>query len=116
MAPSEINFLIFASTWTIVSLAFLIIVPWKLAHTAVGNQRVLVVAEVLTMIFWFAGFVALAVFLSDRLCFGQVCAVAKAVSFGFQRLFLTFSALTLWVSRLWSLHRSSGCSSPSPPC
>lgn len=30
------------------------------------------------MLFWFAGFVALAVFLSDRICFGMVCDVARA--------------------------------------
>lgn len=30
------------------------------------------------MAFWFAGFVALAVFLNGRICFGQVCDVARA--------------------------------------
>jgi len=30
------------------------------------------------MLFWFAGFIALAVFLSDRICFGMVCDVARA--------------------------------------
>ncbi len=30
------------------------------------------------MLFWFASFVALAVFLSGRICFGQVCDVARA--------------------------------------
>jgi len=30
------------------------------------------------MLFWFGGFVALAVFLSDRICFGTVCDVARA--------------------------------------
>ena len=30
------------------------------------------------MLFWFAGFVALAVFLNGRICFGQVCDVSKA--------------------------------------
>jgi hypothetical protein len=30
------------------------------------------------MMYWFAGFVALAVFLSDRICFGTVCDVARA--------------------------------------
>ena len=32
------------------------------------------------MIFWFAGFLALAVFLSDRVCFGHVCSAAKAAA------------------------------------
>ena len=30
------------------------------------------------MLYWFAGFIALAVFLRDRICFGAVCEVAKA--------------------------------------
>jgi hypothetical protein len=30
-------------------------------------------AEGLVVVFWFAGFVALAVFLSGRICFGMVC-------------------------------------------
>jgi hypothetical protein len=30
------------------------------------------------MVFWLSGFLALAVFLSDRICFGTVCQVAKA--------------------------------------
>jgi len=36
--------------------------------------------ETLTMLFWFAGFVALAVFLGDRVCFGHVCSAAKAAA------------------------------------
>jgi hypothetical protein len=34
--------------------------------------------EMLTMLYWFGGFIALAVFLSDRICFGTVCDVARA--------------------------------------
>lgn len=30
------------------------------------------------MVFWFAGFVALAVFLDGRICFGRVCDIARA--------------------------------------
>lgn len=79
-SPSEFNFLIFASVWSILALVYLIVVPWKFADRAVGHKFGILAAEAVTMIFWFAGFVALAVFLSDRLCFGQVCNVAKAVS------------------------------------
>jgi hypothetical protein len=35
-------------------------------------------SQALTMVFWLSGFLALAVFLSDRICFGTVCQVAKA--------------------------------------
>jgi hypothetical protein len=43
-----------------------------------GAQIGLLALEGLTMLYWFGGFVALAVFLSDRICFGTVCDVARA--------------------------------------
>lgn len=78
MAPSEINFLIFASVWSVLALAYLVVVPWKFSGSIVGHKFGILAAEALTMLFWFAGFLALAVFLSNRVCFGQVCNVAKA--------------------------------------
>ncbi|KAF2002541.1 hypothetical protein P154DRAFT_618604 [Amniculicola lignicola CBS 123094] len=80
LSPSEVNFLIFAPVWTLVAIPALIVVPWKLPHlaTSMGGKIGLLALEVLTMIYWLAGFIALAVFLSDRICFGQVCSVAKA--------------------------------------
>lgn len=36
--------------------------------------------DAVTMIFWFAGFIALAVFLGDRVCYGNVCNCAKTAA------------------------------------
>ncbi|KAK4580465.1 hypothetical protein LTR86_000668 [Recurvomyces mirabilis] len=46
------------------------------------------------MLFWFAGFIALAVFLSDRVCFGHVCAAAKAACVFAAFEWLTFAGTT----------------------
>ena len=80
MAPAEINFLVFSPVWTLLALAALIVVPMKMPHVASSKlpKFALVGLEALTMLYWFAGFIALAVFLSDRICFGAVCSVAKA--------------------------------------
>lgn len=43
-----------------------------------SGRAILMAVEALSMLFWFAGFVALAVFLTDRICFGTVCAIARA--------------------------------------
>ena len=74
----------------------------------------ILVAEVLTMIFWFAGFIALAVFINNLLfCRGNVCRAAQAAT-----VFGAFS----WYVRTYlkilaaegSLTLSAGCSSLSP--
>lgn len=77
-SPSQVNFLVFTSVWTLLALAYLVIAPWKFP-TAAHKYAVLAV-EALTMLFWFAGFIALAVFLTDRPCYGTVCNDAKALT------------------------------------
>ncbi|KAL6707059.1 hypothetical protein ACN47E_004811 [Coniothyrium glycines] len=80
MAPSEVHFLVFAPAWSLLALVPLILVPLKFNHllsTPAGRYG-MVGLEGLTMLFWFSGFIALAVFLSDRICFGMVCDVARA--------------------------------------
>jgi Membrane-associating domain len=83
MAPSEVNFLIFSSVWSIISIVYLVVAPMKFPKLA--HKLMLLGCDGLAMTFWFAGFVALAVFLSSRICFGNVCNVAKA-SVGFAAL------------------------------
>jgi len=80
MSPAEINWLIFSPVWTLAAVALLTVLPWKLPHVAEKQipKLGLFVLEALTMVHWLAGFLALAVFLSDRICFGTVCQVAKA--------------------------------------
>ncbi|KAH3955623.1 hypothetical protein HBI56_022150 [Parastagonospora nodorum] len=79
-SPMEVNFLIFAPSWTVLALGALIVVPLKFSHmlSSKAAKVGLLVLEGLTMLYWFGGFVALAVFLSDRICFGTVCDVARA--------------------------------------
>ncbi|CAI6333908.1 unnamed protein product [Periconia digitata] len=80
MSPVEVNFMIFSPIWSILALAALIVVPMKFPSMAeqTGPKIGLFVLELVTSLYWFGGFVALAVFLNDRICFGTVCSIAKA--------------------------------------
>ncbi|KAH9832727.1 Membrane-associating domain [Teratosphaeria destructans] len=102
-SPSEVNFLIFSSVWSVLALLYLIIVPWRFSETALHHKFAIFGIEAATMIFWFAGFVALAVFLSDRVCFGHVCAAAKATAvfaaFEWALFVATFTMASLHVMR-----------------
>jgi hypothetical protein len=72
--------MIFSPVWSLLALAALVVVPWKMPYAAQnsGPKIGLLVLELFTTLTWFGGFIALAVFLSDRICFGTVCSVAKA--------------------------------------
>ena len=78
MSPSQINFLLFDAVWTVLALLYLIIVPWRFSETVAHHKFAILAVEAVTMIFWFAGFIALAVFLGERVCYGHVCSAAKA--------------------------------------
>lgn len=80
VSPSQINFLIFDSVWTFLALCYLIIVPWRFSETKLHHKFAILAVEGVTTIFWFAGFIALAIFLSDRMCYGNVCSAAKAAT------------------------------------
>ncbi|KAK3077419.1 hypothetical protein LTS18_010309, partial [Coniosporium uncinatum] len=71
-SPSSVNFLIFTSVWTLLALAYLIITPGRFPTLA--HKYGILAAEAVTMLFWFAGFVALATLLGDINCrAGNVC-------------------------------------------
>jgi hypothetical protein len=72
--------LIFSPVWTLLVLAVLVAVPWRAPHIAEQTipRIILLVLEVWTMLNWFGGFIAAFIFLNDRICFGTVCACAKA--------------------------------------
>jgi len=76
MSPAEINFLLFSPSWTILAIPAVVLGPKFMPRIA--NKFVVLAIEALTMLYWLAGFIAMAVFLSDRICFGTVCSVAKA--------------------------------------
>jgi hypothetical protein len=99
------------------ALAYLIIVPWRFSETKAHHKFAILAVEAITMIFWFAGFIALAVFLSDRLCRGRVCSAAKAASaFGaFEWYALHPPCIRSYCfARLADVVRI-GCSSPQQP-
>jgi len=69
--------MIFTSVWTLLVLIYLILAPLRFAHLA--HKYGILAAEAVTMIFWFAGFIALAVLLTDIGCRrGNVCGAAIA--------------------------------------
>jgi hypothetical protein len=65
-SPSQVNFLIFTSVWTLLAVAYLIIAPMRFQKAA--HKFGILAAETITMLFWFAGFIALAVLLTDIDC------------------------------------------------
>lgn len=88
-SPSQINFLIFVPLFTIVSIAYLEVTPRFAAQ--VSHPYAHLAFEVLNLLFYFAGFIALAAFLGKLLfCRGSVCAAARA-----DAVFAAFSWL-LW--------------------
>lgn len=69
--------MLFCSIWSLLVLAYLIIST--LYFPTAAHRFGILVAEGLTMLFWFAGFIAWAVWLHDY-CTGRfgVCRVAEA--------------------------------------
>jgi hypothetical protein len=89
MSPTEINFLLFCSVFSLVTTTYLGLAAMNKLPAIANNRYALLAADAMTMTFWFAGFIALAVFLSSRVCFGNVCNVAKAA--------VAFGAFNWWV-------------------
>ncbi|KAE9980280.1 hypothetical protein EG327_006638 [Venturia inaequalis] len=81
-SPAEANFLLFCSVWTILAVAYLIVAPARFPTAA--HKFGILAAEALTMIFWFAGFIAFAVLLTNWGCTrGSPCRASQAaVVFG----------------------------------
>jgi len=55
--------MIFNSVWTLLAVAYLVIAPLKFPDAA--HKFAILGVEALTMIFWFAGWIALAVLLGE---------------------------------------------------
>jgi hypothetical protein len=58
-SPHSINFMLFCSIWTLLVTAFLLVVPTRFPQFA--HKFVIAGLEFVTMIFWFAAFIAVAV-------------------------------------------------------
>jgi len=77
--PNQINFLIFVPVWSFITIAYLEITP--IYAKRASHPYAHFALEIVTTIFYFAGFIALAVFLSKLLyCRGSVCASARAAA------------------------------------
>jgi len=78
-SPNQINFLIFVPVWSFITIAYLEITP--IYAKRASHPYAHFALEIVTTIFYFAGFIALAVFLSKLLyCRGSVCASARAAA------------------------------------
>ncbi|KAF8854397.1 hypothetical protein BDZ45DRAFT_693440 [Acephala macrosclerotiorum] len=76
-SPSQINFLIFVPIFSVLSLVYLELSPRFMAK--VSHPYGHFGFSLLNVLFYFAGFIALAVFLGKLLfCRGSVCAAARA--------------------------------------
>ncbi|EKD21005.1 uncharacterized protein L3040_004623 [Drepanopeziza brunnea f. sp. 'multigermtubi'] len=76
-SPSQVNFLIFVSLWSFISIAYLELTPRFMPKIATPIIHLAV--NLLPTIFFFSGFVALTVFLGKLLfCRGSVCGAARA--------------------------------------
>lgn len=62
-SPSRVSFFLFTTIWTLFALVFLIAVPRFMPNMA--KPLLLLPIEVVTVIFWFAAWVALAAWIAD---------------------------------------------------
>ncbi|PGH18834.1 hypothetical protein AJ79_00247 [Helicocarpus griseus UAMH5409] len=61
-SPDEVNFLLFDAIWTLlIVVPYLVLAP--LYFPVAAHQYGLIAAEAITLIFWFAGFIAVAAWL-----------------------------------------------------
>jgi Membrane-associating domain len=97
-SPDRVNFLIFDGLWTaLIVVPFLTLAPRFFPRAA--HPYAILAVEAITMLFWFGGFIAHAVFVSALLyCRGNVCRCAQvATAFAaFEWYVLEFTASIFW--------------------
>jgi len=118
-SPSQVNFLLFCSIWSILVLIFLIMAP-RMAYRGHGDapwahKLVYLAVGVVTALFWFAGFIALAVLVGGPVnCGGDsFCgAIEASIAFG-AFLWVLFTAAAI----LDGLHvyQTRGTANTKPP-
>ncbi|KAI5787156.1 membrane-associating domain-containing protein [Geopyxis carbonaria] len=69
-------FLVFTSVWTFLVLAYLLLTP--MFYPDLHNRWAVVGLESITMIFWFAGFVAMANSIDHVICIGTGCRLTSS--------------------------------------
>ena len=84
-SPSQVNFVVFCAIWSILAVAFLILSPrYDTQARHIGHKFSVLAVDAVTAIFWFAGFIALAVLIGVPNCgTDSVCeALQASVAFG----------------------------------
>jgi hypothetical protein len=84
-SPSQVNFLVFCAIWSILAVVFLTVSPrFDTQARHIGHKFTILAVDAVTAIFWFAGFIALAVLINVPDCGSDhACASAQAsVAFG----------------------------------
>lgn len=62
-SPHSLNFMLFTSVWTLLAVAYLTLAPTRFPRAA--HKFAIAAVEFLTMLFWFAAFIAVAVLWRD---------------------------------------------------
>uniref|UniRef100_A0A8H7NE29 MARVEL domain-containing protein n=4 Tax=Clonostachys TaxID=110564 RepID=A0A8H7NE29_BIOOC len=90
-SPTSLNFLTFAPAFSILSIIYLELAPKRFPQGC--HPFMLLAIEATNTIFYFTGFIALAIFLAKLVyCTGSVCAVARATSI------LAAAEFTSWIA------------------
>lgn len=82
-SPDRVNFMLFNAIWSLLVLAYVGLTPLYL--TTIFHKLAALVLEAVTVVFWFAGSIALAVFIGAPRCGSNtLCgSYQAAVAFGF---------------------------------
>ena len=64
-SPDSANFLLFCAVWTLLAVAYLVLSSIRFHDHPVGHKFGVLAVEVVTTIFWFAGWIAFACLLGD---------------------------------------------------
>jgi uncharacterized membrane protein (DUF485 family) len=113
-SPSQVNFLLFCGIWTFVlAVPYLVLAPRYFAQAA--HKYGILAAEAVTMLFWFAGFIALAVFISNLLfCRGNVCRAAQAATVFGALEWILFTTTTILAAIHVVRTRNTSNNKPAP--
>jgi len=112
-SPSQVNFVIFCAVWTLLAVAYLFITPTR--YPSLAHKYAIVTVEAITMVFWFAGFIALAVLLTDVGCRrGGTCGASIAADIFAAFEWLMFLAGTFVAARHCYTTRNSHSTKADP--
>jgi len=100
-SPSQAKFFLFTACWTLLAVVYLAFAPTRFPDAA--HKFAILAVEFLTMLFWFAGWVALAVLLGDIGCEGwAACQVAEAATvFGAIEWLLFVATMVIAALHVW---------------